>query len=128
MKTALETYETYTREVSHTWLDKVASLEGQPIDTSLYSLLIPFDNMGKMGYSTDFETVKAGKEDRMLHLIETTFSAFGKLGQLSWPVALAKDLNLSPEQTEFEQLAARLADEREKVSRLLLYLGSVKVC
>ncbi|KAH8799714.1 cytochrome P450 [Xylogone sp. PMI_703] len=111
---ALEKYEAYTREVAHTWLNKVASLEGQPINTSLYSLLIPFDNMGKMGYSTDFGTVKVGKEDRMLHLIECTFAAFGKLGQLSWPVALAKEFNLSPEQTEFEQLACKLADEREK--------------
>ncbi|RFU25190.1 hypothetical protein B7463_g11145, partial [Scytalidium lignicola] len=111
---ALETYESYTREVTHTWLDKIVTLEGQPIDTSLYSHLIPFDNMGKMGYSTDFGTLKAGKEDRMLHLIECTFSAFGKLGQLSWPVAIAKDLNLSPEQTEFENLACKVADEREK--------------
>jgi tryprostatin B 6-hydroxylase len=72
--------------------------------------------MGKMGYSADFGTVKAGGEDRMLHLIEVSFKAIGQIGQLSWPIALSKDLNLSPEQTEFETLACELADEREKAS------------
>jgi len=104
-----------TREVTHSWLDKIASMKGQPINTSLFSLLIPFDNMGRMGYSTDFHTVKEGKEDRMLHLIEVTFGAIGKLGQLSWPIAIVKGLNLSPDQTQFESLACDLLDKREKV-------------
>ena len=71
--------------------------------------------MGKMGYSTDFGTIKAGKADRMLYLIEVSFAAIGNIGQLTWPIAISKDLDLSPEQTEFEQLACRVADEREKV-------------
>jgi tryprostatin B 6-hydroxylase len=116
---AIETYETYTREVTHTWLDKVASMLGRPVDTSLFALLIPFDNMGKMGYSADFSTVKAGKEDRILRLIEVTFATIGKLGQLTWPVVLAKEFELIAEQKEFEELASKLAESREKVSATL---------
>ncbi len=78
-------------------------------------MLIPFDNMGKMGYSHDFRSVQAGKEDPMLSLMETTFGAIGQLGQITWPIKLAKDFNLSPEQTAFENLAIERADEREKV-------------
>ncbi len=103
------------QETTQDWLDKLVSLKGEPVDTSLYSLLIPFDNMGKAGYSTDFGTVKAGKEDRMIHLIEVMFASIGALGQLTWPIAVAQALNLTPEQDEFDQLATKLAEERIRV-------------
>lgn len=78
--------------------------------------------MGKVGYSTDFGTIKSGNADRMLHLIEVSFAAIGNIGQLTWPIALSKDLDLSAEQREFEGLACRIADEREKVTWLNLVI------
>lgn len=79
-------------------------------------MLIAYDNMGRMGYSVDFGSVRAGKEDRMLHLIEVTFATVGRLGQLTWPLEIAQRFRLSPEQEEFDKIAVRNADEREKVS------------
>jgi hypothetical protein len=108
------------QETCRSWLAKLETLEGKPVNTSLYSLLIPFENMGKMGFSVEFGVIKAGEESRMLHLIEVMFASIGKIGQLSWPASLAKDLHLGSEQTEFEQLSANLADQRENVSVFVL--------
>ncbi|KAH8812322.1 cytochrome P450 [Xylogone sp. PMI_703] len=111
---ALENYELYAREVMHEWLDKLRSLNGQPIDTSLYSLSIPFENMGRMGFSKKFGSIKEGKETPMLHLIEVTFASLGKLGQMSWPLVLIGALGLAGDHMQFEKLACELADQREE--------------
>ncbi|KXX76972.1 Tryprostatin B 6-hydroxylase [Madurella mycetomatis] len=113
-KKEIDNYEPRTREVVHQWLQKLASSRGQPIDTSLFSLLITFDNMGKVGYSHDFNTIETGKENRMLHLLEVTFGQVAALGELCWPLALLQSLNVGGESAEFEQLARTLADERAK--------------
>jgi cytochrome P450 family 628 len=76
-------------------------------------MLLSFDNMGKMGFSKDFRTTQAGTENRMLTLLEISFGSIAKLGQLTWPVAIAKQLDLSAEQRDFENLASGLANERE---------------
>jgi hypothetical protein len=75
--------------------------------------------MGKMGYSIDFGVVKTGKTDRMLHLIENFLTGIANIGQITWPIALAKKLDISAEQKEFEGLASRLAEDREKVSKAI---------
>ncbi|KAK4171110.1 putative cytochrome P450 E-class, group I [Triangularia setosa] len=109
---ALAIHEPKTREVCHTWLDKIASFDGAPINTSLFSLLIPFDHMGKVGFSYEFRSIDAGKENRMLHLLESLFGQFGKTGELSWPLSIAKDLNLGKEAAEFDELTIEMADRR----------------
>ncbi|KAK4447358.1 Tryprostatin B 6-hydroxylase [Podospora aff. communis PSN243] len=108
----LANYETSTRSVCNTWLRKIASSEGKPIDTSLFSLLITFDHMGKIGYSHDFGTVEAGKENRMLDLLEVMFGQIGQLGELTWPIALMKSLGVGGEAAEFDALACQMADGR----------------
>lgn len=70
---AISGYETTTREVCHIWLKKVSEFKGAPINTSLFSLLVSFDNMGKVDFSLEFGTLEAGKEDLMLNLLETMF-------------------------------------------------------
>ena len=95
-------------------------MEGKPVDTTLYSLLIPFENMGRMGFSKSFGSIQAGKEDRMLHCLEVTYGSVGQLGQLSWPLVLLQDLGVSGPHTEFESLAMKMTDERIAVGRLPL--------
>ncbi|KAK4205494.1 putative cytochrome P450 E-class, group I [Triangularia verruculosa] len=112
---ALAMYEPKTREVCHTWLEKIASFKGAPVNTSLFSLLIPFDHMGKVGFSHEFRSVEAGEENRMLHLLESLFGQFGRTGELCWPLSIAKDLNLGKEAAEFDQLTMEMADRRAAV-------------
>ncbi|KAL7931819.1 cytochrome P450 [Trichoderma chlorosporum] len=111
---AMESYESYAREVVYEWLEKMASLQGQPINTSLYSLLIPFENMGRMGFSCNFGSIQKGKEDPMLHYLEETLGTIGKLGQLWWPIALANSVGGSKDHLEFQKIACRMVDQREK--------------
>ncbi len=117
MSQAIARYTRYTQEVCHDWLEKLDELDGKPINILLYTKLIPFDNMGKMGYSVNFGTVKAGKHDHILDFQEITFGNMGVVGQVNWLIKIAKDLRLSPEQREFEKLAIKIVDEREKVGR-----------
>ncbi|KAM6480632.1 cytochrome P450 [Trichoderma sp. SZMC 28011] len=111
---ALESYETYARETVYEWLGKLASLQGQPVNTSLYSLLIPFENMGRMGFSINFGSIQKGKEDIMLHYLEETLSMIAKLGTMWWPIALINAIGGSGDHIEFEKLACRMVDQREK--------------
>lgn len=114
--TALEAYESYAREVVYEWLGKMASLQGQPVNTSLYSLLIPFENMGRMGFSDNFGSIQKGKEDPMLHYLEVTLGSVGKLGAMYWPIALLNAIGGSSEHVAFQRLACNMVDKREKVS------------
>jgi tryprostatin B 6-hydroxylase len=112
---ALEAYETYAREVVYEWLGKMASLQGQPVNTSLYSLLIPFENMGRMGFSDNFGSIQKGKEDPMLHYLEVTLGSIGKLGAMYWPIALLNAIGGSSDHVAFQKLACKMVDKREKV-------------
>ncbi|GAB1318032.1 Cytochrome P450 E-class, group IV [Madurella fahalii] len=111
-KKEIDNYEPRTRDVVHQWLRKLASSQGQPIDTSLFSLLITFDNMGKVGYSHDFNTLEAGKENRMLHLLELMFGQIAALGEVCWPLSVLQGLNVGGEAAEFDELARTMADRR----------------
>ncbi|KAK4187949.1 Tryprostatin B 6-hydroxylase [Podospora australis] len=111
---ALAIYEESTREVCHTWLDKLSTVGNQPINTSVFALLIGFDHMGKIGFTHDFNTIQEGREHHMLDLLETMFGAMGKLGELAWPLAILKDLNIEGEAAEFNELSRQLASKREQ--------------
>lgn len=124
MSLALAVYENSTREVCHTWLNKLASTEGTSINTSLFSLLITFDHMGKIGFSHEFGTIEAGKENKMLDLLEVMFGQFGRLGELVWPVALMQSLGVGGDAAEFDELTREMADRRTKVSFFFFLLLS----
>ncbi|KXH31815.1 L-ornithine-N5-monooxygenase [Colletotrichum simmondsii] len=109
---ALERYEEETRIVLRTWLSRLEEVQGKPINASHYAKLIPFDNMGRVGYGRDFGTVRDGREDRMLDLIETTFKLGARLGQTPWPLVFLAKLPRMGMQKEFEDLGVRLVDER----------------
>ncbi|KAK3312632.1 cytochrome P450 [Apodospora peruviana] len=111
---SLAAYEKSTREICHRWLNKIVSVDGKPIDTSLFSLLITFDHMGKIGFSHEFGTIEAGEENRMLRLLEIMFGQVAKMGELAWPVALLKGFNVGGEAAEFDELAKQMADSRER--------------
>ncbi|KAI3534291.1 L-ornithine-N5-monooxygenase [Colletotrichum filicis] len=114
---ALEKYEEETRTVLRTWLSRLEEVQGKPINASHYAKLIPFDNMGRVGYGRDFGTVRDGREDRMLDLIETTFKLGARLGQTPWPLVFLAKLPRMGMQKEFEDLGVRLVDERIAVTR-----------
>ncbi|KAK4228689.1 Tryprostatin B 6-hydroxylase [Podospora fimiseda] len=105
-------YENKTREVCHSWLEKLKSLNGTPIDTTLYSNLLTFDHMGKVGFSHDFNTLPLGKHDRMLDLIQLMFGPMGLMGEVIWPLFVLKGLGVEGEAAEFDQLAQDMADRR----------------
>lgn len=112
---ALRSYEKSTREVCREWLDKLASSssENQPINTSLFSLLITFENMGRIGFAHEFGTLAAGKQDPMLKALEALFGGMAKMGELVWPVAIMQSLGVSsPEAEEFDRLTVEMADRR----------------
>ncbi|KAL7787138.1 cytochrome P450 [Trichoderma ceciliae] len=111
---ALESYENYARETVYEWLEKLASVEGQSVNTSLYSLLIPFENMGRMGFSVNFGSIKAGKEDPMLHFLEETLGSIAKLGSMWWPIALINFIGGSSDHVGFQKLTCQMVDRREK--------------
>lgn len=67
--------ETYTDVIIKGWLNKLdqqAQAEN-PVDKSLFSKLIAFDNVGRVGISKDFGLVGEGKETQYLSLIEWLF-------------------------------------------------------
>ncbi|OHW99436.1 cytochrome p450 [Colletotrichum incanum] len=108
----LENYEAETRSVLRTFLSRLEELQGFPVNTTLYAKLIPFDNMGRVGYGRDFRTVRDGREDRMLDLIESGFKTLARFGQAPWPVVFLMKLPKLGMIREFEELGERLVDER----------------
>ncbi|KAJ3960404.1 hypothetical protein N0V92_002941 [Colletotrichum tropicale] len=112
VRLALERYEEETRAVLRAWLGRIEEVEGKPIDTALYAKLIPFDNMGRVGFSHNFGTVQDGRDDRMLELIETSFKLAARMGGISWPLMLLSSIPRFGMVKEFEGLGARLVDER----------------
>ncbi|EHA51871.1 cytochrome P450 3A24 [Pyricularia oryzae 70-15] len=123
----LPQYEPKVRKEVMLWLDTLSKIQG-PIDITHYMMLLSFDLTGAVGYSADYQTIKTGKENRTLHLLEASFKPFGKLGFLAWPVQIALELGLAKEQKEFEKLAVKTVDERvaddseEKVDILKYFL------
>lgn len=104
-----------TREVIPIWLEKLsdAAKDQSPIDSSLFSLLVAFENMGKIAFSHDFGTLAAGKEVRMLHLMEAMFGGVAKLGEMVWPMAMLLSLGVGGgEAAEFDALTVEMADRR----------------
>jgi tryprostatin B 6-hydroxylase len=80
--------------------------------------LIPFENMGRMGFSVNFESIKAGKEDPMLHYLEDTLATISKLGQMWWPIALMNSMGGSSDHVNFVKLSCQMVDKREEVGAL----------
>lgn len=90
-----------------------ASAKRETLNSTLYGKLIALDNMGLLGYSARYGTVKSGKEIRTLHLLTVMLGAVGKLCMNPGLIAIAKSLNLSKEQAEFDQLSCEATDKRE---------------
>ncbi|KAK1757195.1 Tryprostatin B 6-hydroxylase [Echria macrotheca] len=109
---SLSSYEPLTREVCHAWLSKLqtASASRDELDTSLFSLLITFDNMGKIGFGHEFGTVAAGRENRMLRLLEVMFGQVAGLGELAWPIAVMQGFGVGGDAAEFDELARGMAE------------------
>jgi len=122
---SLEVYEVLVRETARDWLAKLAECaeEARSVDISLFSLLIAFENMGRVGFSKVWGGVRAGKESRLLYLIEFLFGQIAALGSsLNWPVPLAKAVNLDSRQAEFEALVMKTTDERLEVSSTMPHM------
>jgi hypothetical protein len=114
---ALNGYEVHTRRTALDWLAKLDTLQGQPVDISLWSLLISFDNMGRVGYSREWGLVRGGQHSRMLGLLEAAFRPIGKMGRLQWPLTIINQLQLGDDFKQFGVLASETIDERANVKR-----------
>ncbi|TLD07921.1 hypothetical protein PspLS_12176 [Pyricularia sp. CBS 133598] len=127
----LPQYQPKIRKEVMLWLDTLSKIDG-PIDITHYMTLLSFDLTGAVGYSADYQTIKTGKENRTLHLLEASFKPFGKLGFLAWPVQIALELGFAKEQKEFEELSIKTVDKRvaddseDKVDILKYFLQDYK--
>lgn len=115
----LEVYERHAEATARDWLQRLGDLAaaGRAVDTSLFSLLISFDNMGRVGFSREFGLVTAGRESHYLELLEWLFGSIAVLGSsFSWPVPIVQALNLDPRQRELEEAAMQEANLRLRVT------------
>ena len=81
--------------------------------------------MGKVGYSHDFGTILAGKENRMLHMLELLFGQAGQMGELVWPIAFMQSAGVPGASDELDALTEKIAKERIKVFILISHLMSI---
>lgn len=112
---ALDIYETSIRKTVRSWLGKIASADGQPLNTSLFGCLIAFDNMGRVGFSKDLGTVTAGTEDRRLEMLGIYFKSMAMIGQLVWPMGIAMRLPLGGVMKEMDDFGIGMVEQRERV-------------
>lgn len=71
--------------------------------------------MGRMGFSANFGSVKAGKENPMLQYLEVTLGTLAKLGMIWWPIALLQVFGGSKDHINFQKLACQMVDQRREV-------------
>lgn len=95
-------------------------MDGAPIDTSLYALLIPFDNIGRVGFSTEFGMVRSGRETELLRLLGIGFAAASKLGQMGWPLGVLRSLGLTADEDKLNGYINELIEKRIAVGLSLL--------
>jgi hypothetical protein len=109
-------YEIKTRKVVRTWLDRLNTLDGAPIEVSKAMLLVAFDNMGKLGFSTEFGTVTTGEGVKWLDLLEVLLGSIAKVGGMPWPILIAKSIGQIGAIQEFSNISAATAEDRLKVA------------
>jgi cytochrome P450 len=105
-------YEQQGHATIEDWLAKLAELDGSPIDTSLYALLIPFDNIGRVGFSSEFGMVRSGRETELLRLLGVGLAAAGKLGQMGWPIGVLRSLGLTTDEDKLDVYLNELIGKR----------------
>lgn len=110
-------YETKTRSVMRTWLDRLHNLDGAPIEITEAVLLVAFDNMGKVGFTKEFGTTSTGKGVRWLNLLNAAFGRIARLGGVPWPILIVKSVGLLGDIQEFNDISAATAEDRMKVSK-----------
>lgn len=75
-----------------------------------------------MGFSVSFGSIKAGKEDPMLHYLEVTLATLAKLGMIWWPIALMQAMGGSNDHINFQKLACGMVDRRKEVGTAICNL------
>src|SRR5688500_11972472 len=85
---------------------------------TLYSVLVPLDAIGDVGYSKDFGTIMAGSHFGLIDQVEAFFRTVAVLGYLTWPLALIQDFGLDKTHRKFQRTAASLVNERDVVRAL----------
>lgn len=117
---ALEAYEVSIRETAQDWLKKMGQLskEGKNVNTTLYSSLLIFDTMGRIGFSKSFGLLEKGEPNPMFSLLEWIFETIATIGvSFSWPVTLVRAMKLDAREDQLESLTEELLQERMAVSR-----------
>lgn len=112
----MNSYESVSREVLEIWLRMIEKSIGTPIDTTFYVRLLTFDNIGRVGLSKDFGVLEAGVPDRMLEMLEATFSLLASCGLVYWPLGIFMQLPQFGLQKEFTALSERMTTQRLAVS------------
>lgn len=115
----MTTYEKPTLQVIKTWLEKLDSSEGKPIEMKQTMALLSFDQMGLVGFSKDFGSLRAGKGVRWLHLLDVVLGPIETVGGVIWPLLIAKEMKLSSKSIEFDQISIDMSEERLNVSVLM---------
>lgn len=111
---AMLRHELSTRKVCRSWIEKLASDSGKPVEVRKAMLLIAYDNMGYLGFSKEFGATTKGEDVRWLDLISLGFDIAAKLGGWLWPILVLGKLGLMPK--EMDRLVEKMGNERVEVS------------
>ena len=109
-------YEIDTRTVSRTWLERLDSLDGAPVEITKAMVLVAFDNMGKIGFSKDFGTVTTGQGVKWLALLSSLFKQGADIAMVAWPILIANNsFGKLGDIAEFGKISAEMSADRFQV-------------
>lgn len=108
-------YEIDTRTVSRTWLERLDSLDGAPVEITKAMVLVAFDNMGKIGFSKDFGTVTTGQGVKWLALLSSLFKQGADIAMVAWPILIANSFGKFGDIAEFGKISAEMSADRFQV-------------
>ncbi|KAB5570125.1 cytochrome P450 [Coniochaeta sp. 2T2.1] len=109
---AMAKYEIDTRTVSRTWLERLSSLDGAPVEITNAMLLVAFDNMGKIGFSKEFGTVTTGQGVKWLALLSSFLRQGAGLAMVTWPLLIIDSVGEFGEVAEFSRISAEMHEDR----------------
>lgn len=81
---ALASYQPRVKSKVDLLIAQLAQREGEPANTSAWSMFFAFDVMGDLAFGKDFHMLEKGQEDDALLGIHNSMDAFGYMHHVIW--------------------------------------------